>query len=90
MANERLHVMVQRAVQKYVAAQQAKPLDYLHLEPKPPATWPMPRPAHRPAPMKPETAALIGGLADAASTYTMLKRGWGVEGNPLPSALDHG
>lgn len=46
--------------------------------------------------LTPKQALLLGGLGDAASTYTFLKRGKGVEGNamlaftknkPLPTAM---
>lgn len=38
-------------------------------------------------PMRPESMALVGGLADAASTYAMLQSGTGREGNPLYAGL---
>lgn len=41
----------------------------------------------QPTPMKPETLALLGGLADAVSTYSFLKRGTGDESNPLYGPL---
>jgi hypothetical protein len=34
-------------------------------------------------PINPEAAALMGGLADAASTFSFLKRGTGVESNAM-------
>ena len=38
-------------------------------------------------PMSPESAATIGSLADAASTYSFLKRGTGTEGNAVMQHL---
>lgn len=38
--------------------------------------------------LSPVQALLAGGLGDAASTYTFLKRGTGVEGNALISGMD--
>lgn len=40
-------------------------------------------PPQRPSEMSPETLALLGGLADAASTYTFLKQGAGTESNAM-------
>ena len=38
-------------------------------------------------PMSPDTLHTIGGLADAAGTYYFMKRGTGVESNPLVTAI---
>lgn len=42
-----------------------------------------------PTTLGPEKAALIGGLADAASTYTFLKRGSAREANAMWKGLDN-
>lgn len=37
--------------------------------------------------LDPELVALLGGIADAGSTYSFLKRGTGSEGNPIYKGL---
>lgn len=71
MADELKTLMVERALQ-----QQAMK----------PSTYETRSAPVRPTTMAPETLALIGGLADAASTAVLLKRG-GVELNPMYARL---
>lgn len=64
--------MVNRAVQKELT----KPKFDMHSQ------VPQDNPSYQ---ISPETAALLGGMVDAGSTYSFLKRGTGTEGNPILS-----